>query len=155
MREKASKEGVTLSSHLSSKLQSASMPLYTPTKPFARGIANRHVLIGPPLNVHTHAVACAKFKTTKIYSQGILVNYTKICTNENSPLHSTQWQPSPMKSSPRPLKKNLIRWWLGTFCTKALLHKGSIGHPLKLKRNTFISTHCYMYNCMWHTVISQ
>ena len=25
-----------------------------------------------------------KFKTTNIYSQGILVNYTKICTNKNS-----------------------------------------------------------------------
>jgi len=29
------------------------------------------------------AVNHAKFKTTKIYSQGILVDYSKICTNEN------------------------------------------------------------------------
>ena len=33
------------------------------------------------------AVDHAKFKTTKIYSQGILVNHTKICTNENFPLY--------------------------------------------------------------------
>ena len=35
----------------------------------------------------TRVVDHAKFKTTKIYSQGILVNYTKICTNENFPLY--------------------------------------------------------------------
>ena len=31
----------------------------------------------------------AKFKTAKIYSQGILVNYTTICSKENFPLYST------------------------------------------------------------------
>ena len=34
-----------------------------------------------------HAVDHAKFKTKKIYSQVILVNYSKICTNENFPLY--------------------------------------------------------------------
>ena len=38
------------------------------------------------------AVDHAKFKTTKIYSQGILVNYTKICTNENFPLYGIRGQ---------------------------------------------------------------
>ena len=33
------------------------------------------------------AVDHAKFKTTKIYSQGILVDYSKFCTNENFPLY--------------------------------------------------------------------
>ena len=35
------------------------------------------------------AVDHAKFKTTKIYSQGISVNYSKICTNENFPLYGS------------------------------------------------------------------
>ena len=40
----------------------------------ACGIANGRVLIGRPLNVRARAVAHAEFKTTKIDSQGILVN---------------------------------------------------------------------------------
>ena len=36
---------------------------------------------------HARAVDHAKFKTTKMYSQGILVDYSKFCTNENFPLY--------------------------------------------------------------------
>ena len=58
----------------------------------ARGVlANGCVLVGQPFEpvacACMRAVDHAKFKTTKIYSQGILVNYTKICTNENFPLY--------------------------------------------------------------------
>ena len=60
-------------------------------------LTNGHVLIGRPLNVRAHPAACAcvhavdhvKFETMKIYSQGILVNYAKICTNENFLLYSS------------------------------------------------------------------
>ena len=60
-------------------------------------LANGRVLIGQPLNIRARSAACAwlhavdhaKFKTKKIYSQGILVNYTKICTNDNFPLYGT------------------------------------------------------------------
>ena len=84
-----------LNSNLSNKLQSASMPLYTITKRLFstsisnqlgvvissahRVLANGHILIGLPFEpaacVCTCAVDHAKFKTTKIYSQGILINY--------------------------------------------------------------------------------
>ena len=104
LRERASKEEVALNSNLSSKLQPASMPLYTITKRLFgtsiskqlgvvtssahRVLANGHVLIGLPFEpVCTCGVDHAKFKTTKIYSQGILVNYIKVCTNENFPLY--------------------------------------------------------------------
>ena len=98
-RERASRKGVTLSSNLSSKLQSASMPLYTirhfskqlgvifsPSHGMSVSYSANHMAIEPA------ACACtladhAKFKTTKIYSPGILVNYMKICTNENFPLY--------------------------------------------------------------------
>ena len=46
-------------------------------------------------NLCTVACTCARavdhanFKTKKIYSQGILVNYSKICTNENFLLYDT------------------------------------------------------------------
>ena len=55
---------------------------------FARGVD--HKWTHPnwrPLNVCLHAVNHAKFKTTKIYSLVILVNYMKICSNENLPLY--------------------------------------------------------------------
>ena len=56
-------------------------------------LANGRFLIGqaiePAACVCTRAVDLAKFKTTEIYSQGILVNYSKICTSENFPLNST------------------------------------------------------------------
>ena len=63
----------------------------------ARGVlANGHVLIGHLFEpACIHAVDHAKFKTTTIYSQGILVNYTKICTNENFPLYGVLSPPSP------------------------------------------------------------
>ena len=32
-------------------------------------------------------------KLTKIYSQGILANYAKICTNENFPLYGGRFAP--------------------------------------------------------------
>ena len=55
----------------------------------ARGIlANGRVPIGRPLAIERTRACSRSCKTTKIYSQGILVNYTKICTNENFPLFS-------------------------------------------------------------------
>ena len=42
--------------------------------------------------MRARAVDHAKFKTAKIYSQDILVNYTKICTNENFPLYGNTWK---------------------------------------------------------------
>ena len=99
--ERASREEVTLNSNLSSKLQLAGMPFYTTTKQlFGTSLSswvwsfvcNGRVLIQPfepgGMCVRTCSRSC-KFKTTKIYSQGILVNYTKICTNENFPLYGT------------------------------------------------------------------
>ena len=106
LRKRASREEVTLNSNLSNKLQSASMPLYTITKRLSgtsisnqlgvvilsahRVLANGHVLIGLPFEpACTCGVDHVKFKTKKIYSQGILVNYIKVCTNENFPLYDT------------------------------------------------------------------
>ena len=101
MRERASGEGVTLSSHLSSKLQSASMPLDLHGNQAA--IRPSSIEPGCGLFVCTwniskwacpnwpaiegtraRAVDHAKFKTTKIYSQVILVNYTKFAPTKIS-----------------------------------------------------------------------
>ena len=44
-----------------------------------------------------HAISRSKhtkLKNTKIYSKGVLVNHTKISTNENFPLYSTSHKPS-------------------------------------------------------------
>ena len=56
-------------------------------------LANGHVRIGWPLNVCVRPAACTcayavdhvKFKTTKIDSQGILVNYTKTLHKQKFP----------------------------------------------------------------------
>ena len=77
------------------QLQSASMPLYTATKrllgtslsSWLRSFVCTWNISKPAACACAHAVDHAKFKTTKIYSQGILVDYSKICTNENFPLY--------------------------------------------------------------------
>ena len=71
------------------------MPLYTATKRLFGTSLSSWVwsfvctwkISKPAACACAHAVDHAKFKTTKIYSQGILVDYTKICTNENFPLY--------------------------------------------------------------------
>ena len=96
-RERGSIQGVTLSSNLSSTcnrqvclstqqpsgysalLQAAGSDIFVCTWNISK----------PTACTCTHAVDHAKLKTTKIYSQVILVKYSKICTNENFLLYGS------------------------------------------------------------------
>ena len=100
-RERASRKGVRLSSNLSSccnqqvclSTQAAIRHfskqldvIFSPSRGMSVSYSANHMAIEPAACTCTLADH-AKFKTTKIYSQGILVNYIKICTNENFPLY--------------------------------------------------------------------
>ena len=95
MRERASGEGVTLSSHLSSKLVTSYHHFHLERCHLRSNLgviflsvreilANGRVLIGLPLNVRVHAVDHARFKTKKIYSKCVFVNYMKFAPTKIS-----------------------------------------------------------------------
>ena len=130
----SSGEGVTLSSHLSSKLVTSHHRFHW-DKCHLRSnlgviflsacgiLANGRVLIGRPLNVRVHAVDHAKFKTTKIYSQGILVHYTKICTNKNFSLYGTwiaNWYRSPKSWDLQLVIRHIKKWSTNVLHTSAI-----------------------------------
>ena len=141
-------------------------------------LTNGHVLIGRPLNVHVHPAACAcvhtvdhvKFETTKIYSQGILVNYAKIYTSKNFLLYSsaiataalTRWfvvyrsTGKGHTNFPLPLS-TVILWQVLTATGFAALHvcsllKGTLCHPLFMSQA--LSASVFDYDCLVYMMLT-